>query len=507
MLMSIYYLYLILFVFVGLVNYFFKSHLLFERRSTASTKYISIIFIAFLLCSNKNVFAQDSSKLDKMISFPDKLFASLDKKTRKIEDLLDKQTARYLNRIQRQENKLKKKLWKKDSTLAKQMFEGIDDKYKKLKDVTGKVNKYRSNYIGHLDSLSTALDFLKNQSVNNAQLQKALEQYKSLQLKFNAYSQINEFITQRREMLKQQFQSIAMIKEVNKFRKEVFYYQEQVKTYKEMFCDPSKVEEKLLSIITVITPFKDFFAKNSLFGSLFALPGNTMNPAGSITGLQSRQMVTQSLISRFGSNNLITQQLQQNVQNAQGQINAIKNKLLSYTSGSYGNSDPDIPNFTPNQQRTKSFLKRLEYGGDIQSQKAKYFFPVTSDIALSLGYRLNDKSSIGIGASYKMGWGNSWNNLKITSQGFGLRTYLDWKIKKSYFINGGYEQNYRSIFYSINQLKNYSAWQTSGLIGVFKKYSISKKMNGEIKLLWDFLSYQQIPRTQPIVFRVGYSLK
>ena len=452
--------------------------------------------------------AQDSSRFDKLISLPDKFFGVLDKKTSSIEEKLAKQTDKYLDRLQRQEHKLKKKLWKKDSILAGQMFDGIDEKYSQLKASTGKVNKYAATYTGHLDSLTTALSFLKNQNLtSNPELQKALDQYKALQLKFNATNQINEFITQRREMLKQQFRSLGMVKELTKFRKEVYYYQAQVKEYREMFSDPSKVEEKILSMVMRIPQFRDFFAKNSMFGGLFALPGNSTNATASITGLQTRQMVNQSLISRLGSNSNVTQQLQKNVQNAQAQLNQLKNKLSSYTSGSYGNGDPDIPNFKPNTQKTKSFLQRFEYGANIQSQKARYFFPVTSDIALSLGYKINDKSSIGIGAAYKMGWGSNWNNIKITHQGVGLRSYLDWKIKGSFYFSGGYEQNYRSLINSIDQLRNYSAWQTSGLIGVSKKYSVSKKLKGEMKLLWDFMSYSQVPRGQAILFRVGYSFK
>jgi len=42
------------------------------------------------------------------------------------------------------------------------------------------------------------------------------------------------------------------------------------------------------------------------------------------------------------------------------------------------------------------------------------------------------------------------------------------------------------------------------LIGVTKQYRISSKLKGNVQLLWDFLSYQQVPRTQPLLFRVGY---
>jgi hypothetical protein len=163
--------------------------------------------------------------------------------------------------------------------------------------------------------------------------------------------------------------------------------------------------------------------------------------------------------------------------------------------------------FKPNQQKTKTFLQRLEYGANLQTGKGNNLFPVTSDLGLSLDYKISDKSSLGLGASYKLGWGSSWNNISLTHQGIGLRSYIDMKLKGSLYISGGYEQNYRSEIHAIQQLKDYSAWQSSGLIGLSKKYSMKGKIKGEIKLLWDFLSYQQVPRVQAVVFRVGFSLK
>jgi hypothetical protein len=53
-------------------------------------------------------------------------------------------------------------------------------------------------------------------------------------------------------------------------------------------------------------------------------------------------------------------------------------------------------------------------------------------------------------------------------------------------------------------LKDYNAWQRSALIGVSKKYKISKKVKGEMKLLYDFLANQHLPVSQPVLFRLGY---
>lgn len=472
--------------------------------------HIFLLFIALAIVCIQNLQAQDSSRLDKLISFPDKLFSAVDKKAKSIEEGLNKQTEKYLSKLQKQEEKLKKKLWKKDSLLAKELFGDVKEKYAKLKSLPASLNKYSNVYSGHLDSLTTGLSFLKaNNIIDNPEIQKTLASLKGVQGKLNATDQIRKQLIERQRQLKEQFQKLGMVKELKQFRKQVYYYQAQVREYKQIFEDPKKLEKKLMELVMKVPKFKDFFARNSQLASLFAIPGSNSSTAVSLAGLQTRASVQQAIVSRFGSGPNVTQALQQNVQAAQGQLNQLKNKISSYSSGSFGNSDEvDMPeNFKPNSEKTKSFLKRIEVGTNIQTQKARYFFPVTSDVALSLGYKLNDKSIIGIGASYKMGWGRGWDNIRITHQGIGLRSFIDYKLKGSLYISGGYEQNYRSAIQSVQQLKDYSGWQTSGLIGLSKKYKVSKKIKGEVKLLWDFMSYNQIPVTQPILFRIGYSLK
>jgi hypothetical protein len=188
-------------------------------------------------------------------------------------------------------------------------------------------------------------------------------------------------------------------------------------------------------------------------------------------------------------------------------VNTWKNKLTQ--AGSSGSDDIMPEGFKPNNQKTKSFLKRIEIGTNIQSQKTNGYFPATSDIGLSIGYKLSDKSILGIGASYKMGMGKDIRHINITHQGAGMRSFIDWKIKGSFWMSGGYEMNYRNAFRRIDVLKDLNAWQQSGLIGLSKVISLKTKFFSKTKLqlLWDFMSYQQLPRTQPILFRVGYSIK
>ena len=62
-------------------------------------------------------------------------------------------------------------------------------------------------------------------------------------------------------------------------------------------------------------------------------------------------------------------------------------------------------------------------------------------------------------------------------------------------------------FKTMDDLKYLNAWQQSGLIGLSKVLSLKTKFfkKTKLQLLWDFLSYQQVPATKPFLFRIGYT--
>lgn len=461
--------------------------------------FISILFPLFLN-------AQDSPEAVKIDSLSEKEFQKIRKKPGKIKLGIDKKTEKYLRKLSKQEKKLKKKLWKKDSIAARQLFGDIDKQYDLLQNTSGKVSKYSSMYSGHLDTLSTVLKFLDSKALNDPTIQQSLQQLSSLQEKMNATDLIKKQLEKRQKLIKEKFAQLGMVKELKQFQKHVYYYQAQMKEIKSLFEDPSKMEARLVALVMKIPEFKEFFRNNSQLGNMFALPGGN-NANASLAGLQTRALVNQSLVNQFGSSSEVTQMLQQNMQSAQGQLNQLKQKLGSYTSGSYGNGDPDVPDFKKNPMKTRPFFKRLEFGANFQAQRARFFYPNMADIGLSIGYKLSEKNVIGVGISYKAGLGRGWDNISITHQGISLRSFADFRIKGSLFITAGYERHYRSEIRSIEQLKGHSGWQESGLVGLAKKYKINKKLKGEMKLMWDFLAGSQIPRTQAIIFRIGYSLK
>jgi hypothetical protein len=452
-----------------------------------------------------------------------KITASLDHKAQSSISRLDRANRKYLSKFLKEEKKLYKKLLKKDSSLAKELFAGVEEKYKSLSTAPDKVGKYSNHYSSRLDSLTTSLNFLKAGSslskVTGEKLTGTLSKYKDLQARLNGADNIKKFVTERKRLLSDRLKGTPYAKNLDGLKKQAYYYSAQVREYKALFEDPSKWEERLLSLVRGTEQFKEFFRSNSQLGSLFALPGGSSGAGGSgavtasLQGLQTRASVQASLTQRFGSGPNVTQALQQNMQAAQGELSALKSKLSSLGSGSVGSSeDIDLPQgFKPNGQKTKTFLQRLEYGANLQSRPSSSFVPVTTDFGLSVGYKLSDKSSLGVGAAYTLGWGQSLTNMRVRGEGAAIRSYLDMKLKGSLFITGGYELNYRPSVPERISLSlpggDFSSWQKSGLVGLSKKYKVSGKLKGDIRLMWDFLSYSQVPRTQAVVFRVGYSLK
>ena len=446
-----------------------------------------------------------------------KYFETVSKKANDIKQKLDKKSQKVIERFQKQEAKLRKKLSAIDSLAANNVFANTEEKYKQLEEKLNGTNSL-SQYIPNLDTTISSLKFLEqnplllaNIKYGKEKLSDAFSKVKELESQLQKAEDIKQFLKERRQYLKEQLSKFGFAKEIKKINKEVYYYSQQINEYKAMLKDPKKIERKAIDLLTKTKLFKDFMRKNSLLASLFRMPADDPNDPtylASLTGLQTRSQVNsliQNQILAGGSN--AQQSFQQNIQQAQTQIQQLRDKI---NKGGGGSSDDIMPEgFKPNNQKTKSFLQRLELGTNIQSQKGNNLLPVTSDLGLSVGYKLNDKSVIGVGASYKMGWGSGWNNIRITHQGVSIRSFIDWKLKGSFWISGGYEQNYRSIFESIDQLRDQSTWKQSGLIGISKVVSVKSKMfkKAKVQLLWDFLSYSQKPRTQSLIFRIGYSFK
>ncbi len=477
---------------------------------------IRLALSILLLLSITTVMAQTEQPADTTIQLkhPEKYIDGVADKAKGIEEKLNKKSEKALTQLKKQEEKIIRQLEKIDSNAAKQLKENATARYKELEEKLRNPGKLQQ-YIPHLDSLGTSLNFLTQNSQLLKQgkevqekLKDAVSKVDALKAQLQKAENLKQFLKERKEFLKQQVEKFGFAKQLKRLNKQVYYYSQKIAEYKEILKDSKKIEKKALELLAKTKFFQDFMRKNSMLASLFRMPGDLNDPTAqaSLAGLQTRAQVNsliQTQIAAGGPNAM--QQFQQNLQSAQSQISQLKDKVMKYGGGS---SDMEMPEgFKPNSQKTKSPWQRIEIGTNIQNQKSNGLLPTTSDIGLSLGYKINDKSIIGVGSSFKIGWGKDIQHIQLSGQGASLRSFVDIKLKGSFWISGGYEMNYRNAFNSIANLQNYRAWQQSGLIGVSKVVSIKSKLLKKTKLmlLWRVLSTQQIPRAQPVVFRVGES--
>lgn len=458
----------------------------------------------------------------RLLNFPSRFNDHIQNKSHKLEAQLTRATEKYLQRLARKEEKLRKKLMKTDSVAAAALFDDTKAQYARLsaqlKEPLAVSGRVGGQYLPYVDSLKTSLSFLQQHSslLNGEQAGKiagSVQQLQQLQGKLQHADQVKEFIRQRKEQIKATLSRYTnlpkgLTKSYQDFQKELYYYNQQVQEYRELLNNPDKLLTKTLGLLQKLPAFQSFMKQHSELASLFSVPAGYAS-GQSLAGLQTREQVQsllQNQLSGAGPN--VQQQLQQNLQAAQGQLNQLKDKINKLGAGG---GDIDMPDFKPNNQKSKSFWNRLEYGTNLQTQKSGNFFPTTSDIGLSVGYKLTNNSIVGIGGSYKVGWGKDIRNIAITSQGAGIRSFLEVKLKGSFFASGGYEYNYQPLS-NIDNLNpqerlQTEAWQQSGLVGMSKIVSLKSKFfkKTKLQLLWDFLSYQQVPKAQALKFRVGYS--
>ncbi len=483
-----------------------------------------VIYCNTSLSQNQNsvsvLQSQQQNPLQSLDNISTKSLKHIDDKYSKLTNTIQKQNEKVLKHMQQKEAKLQKKLQGIDSTKAKALFAQTEAKYQELQSkLRAPFDKTNANslteYIPGVDSLQTMMKFISQSNLSGIssdklqQIQSVGGQVQELQGRLQQANEIQNFTRERESQLKSALANTGLGKELLGINEEIFYYQQRLVEYKALLHDRKKLEAKLFATVRNLPLFQNFMRKHSYLAQLFRIPDDPSSTAFQpIPGLQTRANVQNMLTQRFSgltnsSGSIVNpeQYMQQQMQQASSQLNTLRDKINQLGGG---NSDMIMPEFKPNNQKTKTFLQRLEYGLNIQSQRSTSFFPALSDVAVTLGYKLSDKKTIGLGASYKVGWGHGFNHIHFSSEGIGLRSYGDIKFKGSIWITGGWEYNYFQHFSRFDEIKNLDVWQKSALLGLEKKYKVGKK-NGNIQILYDFLANKEVPQGQALKFRIGYT--
>jgi hypothetical protein len=479
----------------------------------------AFLLITTLACSTPcKAQQQTDSTIESLQALPLKYINQLDNKIDKYSNRISSKTEKTLERLSKWEQKIHQLIKKADPSTAERLFGNNQTTFttllQKLQEGKSIAENYQAKYDSYRDKLRTSMNYLQQQKDNiKSKLIKpvteASEKLTELENSVKNSEALEQFIKERKKILLDQcVQYIGKSKYLRKINAESYYYVETLRNYKTLFSDSKKAEQTALTILNKIPAFTKFTQENLMLASLFGSPSsNGGGTVASLAGLQTRASVTaliQNQIAAGGSG--AREIIQKNIQQAQGELNKLKDKVLK-AGGNSG--DMEIPDFKPNQQKTKTFLQRIEFGSNLQTTKNSGYLPAGLNIGLSVGYKLNNRSVIGIGGSYKMGINTS-QGLNLSHQAVGVRSFLDWKVKKQFFITAGYEMNYNTQFKNIEQLKQYNAWQPLMLAGLTKKINVKTKWfkGTTLQLLYDFLYLKAVPvRQSPVVFRVGYNVK
>lgn len=456
------------------------------------------------------LYSQDNLSIGSGI-IDEKLFNGIAMTADHITSKLRKQTLQVLVSMEKEELRLRRKLVRKDSVAGNRLFGNTKMEYEALRsglaDVVTDVSSAREYSIS-MDTIEMSLRFLQQRLILSGQLletgkaKSILGKLNETEMKLVQAESIRQYLKERRSYLKEQLSGFGLLRHMQKMNKKMFYYSQVIKEYKILLGDPRKHMTKALAALARTPAFKKFMNQYSQYSGLFGRGTDENVHSLSSEGLQSRSAIQHFIqdsvpISGSDAGQFLSEQLDLSDQQGSAKISIPIVEELADNLG-------DIPQFKPNRQKGKTLKARLEYGTNIQFGRTNRFFPVTSEMAIFLGYKLNSDAVIGIGSSYKLGMGSGIRNIRFSHQGFGIRSYIDWKIKGSLYLSGGYEKNYLPLLKkTIGTTVPITGWQESGLIGVSKKYSMRKNKKGTIQLLFDLLSYRNAPQSRPLIIRTG----
>ena len=359
-----------------------------------------LLFLVLLCTCEITSHAQEAvSTFDKVIDFPEKFIVKLQKKSSQLEEKLLKKTENYLQKLAKKERKIYRKLQKVDSTRALSLMAESKAKYdavlKNLRNPIESAGRASGEYLPYIDSLKGILSFindrpdlLNSSSEIQQKINTTLKDFSSLQSRLNESDGIKRFIQERREQLKLTLGTYSKLpksltNELNGFNQQLNYYSLQIREYRQLLNDPDKLTLRALALLHKLPAFVSFLKEHSELSGLFSVPTAYSGLQG-VNGLQTIDQVRQLVLNQVGSGPGSMTVVQQNIQVAQSKLGQLKDKINQLGGGT---GDIDMPNKRYNNEKVKSFWKRLEYGSNLQSSRSNYYFPISTDIGLSVGYK------------------------------------------------------------------------------------------------------------------------
>jgi hypothetical protein len=359
---------------------------------------------------------------------------------------------------------------------------------------------FAREYLPKMDSLLASSALLKS-ITGNENLDILTEKLKGLQGAYSEAAHIQKQISERLNSFIDRYKGKIPLKEVQRIKQISQTAKAQIQEFKNLIENPAPKVERLIDLAVQQQSFEGFFAQHAELSKLFKSPSLSMGSNQPDPGLQTVAQLEKQIEDNFGASGKSLLAKQQ--QNGQQAISGVQTDLLNSILGanSKSASEPQI-----NTESVKPASKRLSFSTDIKSQRSNGWLPAYSEIGLNLGYRLSQRFIGGIGVSGRVGWGKGFSDFKVSMEGVGIRSFVDYKIKGGFYATGGFEAIYDPLPDLQSRVTTFSQWQKNGLIGLKKGFRIKNGFikGASMKLMWNYLSYSQKGIVPPFDFRIGY---
>jgi len=453
----------------------------------------------------------------------------------------EKQQEKLLRKLQKQEKKFARSLKRKDSAAhakyqqQQPTFASIRQKNKPdSATLHGKTANKRN---GAVDSLKNVSKFVENNKKaleekahvtgedkgNNAPSGAYNGKLQEQNAKLNYRKHISELVSNRTKALKEINASAkGNVKGFKAIDKNVFYSNAKVSTFKQVMEEPSLAEDKAFEFLQGQEGFDQYLRGDNDMAALNGMSSSQLEKMG----YQTKQQLTQNLQKKFGGNlgglqesmgkqveqfNKHTKKLEdiRNKANKAKQAKQTARNAKSSARNLRYSAKIDKPTFKVNPMRGKPFSQRIEKQFNWQTNRPTLNGkPAIFQLSAMAGFRHTEKLTYGIGIAPAIGLGSGWNDIHLSFQGIGLRTYTTWELLYGFGLYGGYERMYKqAAFLDTKEMSAVTTkphdqqnYNESLLIGLTKKYRITDKWSGSIQLLCD-IWYKDKGLRSPIQIR------
>lgn len=148
----------------------------------------------------------------------------------------------------------------------------------------------------------------------------------------------------------------------------------------------------------------------------------------------------------------------------------------------------------------RTFQERLLLGLNFQMINLS---PLSIELAPMAGYRFNSRLSVGVGGMYRQTFADTMTSLSPNV--IGYKGFISYEIVSAFFAYGEYARNSPGV----QQVEGVSQrlWKETSLIGIGRKFSISKYLDMSVLALYDFFYKKEDSiYAHPFIIRVGFQL-